>query len=257
MGYSMLRRWMSTSWHKFAVVEPASELRAKAAYTGAEAYSSATDLPASFIADVVIIATKPQAVAQAVATYAPLIADHGLIISIAAGVNLRTIEANVTREIAVIRCMPNMPASIGESMTVCCASQGATPDQLLLSEDLMSAIGKVMFIEDEGDMDAVTAVSGSGPAYLFHFIEALAEAGRAAGLEVSLALALSRQTVLGAARLATEVDLPPEELRRQVTSPNGTTAAAMEVLMNVPGGLQDNLTRAVLAAKARSVELSR
>ena len=151
--------------------------------------------------------------------------------------------------------MPNTAASVGRSITVACANADVTRDQALECNMLLEAVGEVVWIEDESLLDAVTAVSGSGPAYVFLLAQCLAEAGRAAGLDPELARRLARATVEGAGELLRRSDLSPQELREKVTSPKGTTAAALEVLMG-KDGLQDLLTRAVAAAAKRSRELS-
>lgn len=257
MGFAMLRKWIAETSHQFSVVEPAEPLITRASAAGATAYSAAAQLPADFKPDVIVVATKPQAVAVAAATYAPRLRDGGMFVSVAAGVDIRTIQKNADRKIAIVRCMPNTPASIGEGMIVCCPNDMISLRQRELAERLMSAIGKVAFVHDEIHMDAVTAMSGSGPAYLFHFIEAMAKAGCAAGLDASLSMTLAQQTVLGAARLADQSDVSPSVLREQVTSPNGTTAAALSVLMDEEHGLAGILTKAVAAAKSRSIELGK
>ncbi|ACM39525.1 pyrroline-5-carboxylate reductase (plasmid) [Allorhizobium ampelinum S4] len=257
MGFSMLQKWLADMEHRFYVVEPVGALRKRALDAGADAFATAEDLPGVFEADVVVVATKPQAVPEAVAKYAPYISKEGLFISVAAGVDIKTMVAKAGRQFAIVRCMPNTAAAIGEGMIVCCPSVQTTLSQRDLTGQLMSAIGKVAFVNDEIHMDAVTAVSGSGPAYLFHFIEALAKAGETAGLDPELAMTLAKQTVLGAARLASESDEPPTTLREQVTSPNGTTAAALSILMDLEDGLTSLVTKAVAAAKARSIELGR
>jgi pyrroline-5-carboxylate reductase len=151
--------------------------------------------------------------------------------------------------------MPNTAAAVGRSMTVAIANAAVTPDQLRECTALLEGVGEVIWLDDENLLDAVTAVSGSGPAYVFLLAECLAEAGRAAGLDGELAQHLARATIAGAGELLRRSDLSPAELREKVTSPKGTTAAALEVLMG-KGGVQELLTRAVAAAAKRSRELS-
>jgi len=152
--------------------------------------------------------------------------------------------------------MPNTPAAVGRGMTVLYATPGAAPSQRDLCSELMSAVGEVRWIDDEALMDAVTAVSGSGPAYVFHLIEALATAGTVAGLDPKLAEDLARATVSGSGELARLSSDSPSKLRADVTSPGGTTEAALKVLMADPGGLIELMTRAVQAAAKRSRELA-
>lgn len=255
MGFAMLKGWLAQTPHHFTVIEPSDELRARAEGAGASAFAREDALPADYSPDAVIVATKPQVVGKVAERYMPRLSDRGLFISVAAGVAIRTIAECTGDGCAIIRAMPNTPALVGEGMTVCCPNQRVTTDQRRLAEDLLSAIGRVVFVDDEGLMDAVTAVSGSGPAYFFHFIEALTQAGVRAGLDAPLALLLARQTAYGAAKLAEESEDQPSELRQRVTSPNGTTAAALDVLMRPDTGLSQLLTEAVDAARRRSVEL--
>lgn len=256
MGFAMLNRWVAGLTHEFIVVEPGDALRARAAEMGVETFSSPDNLPAGLSIDILVIATKPQAVADVAARYAPLLSATALVISVAAGVRLVSIENRVGGGVAIIRAMPNTPASIGEGMIVCCPNPPAKqPEHIEAAIDLLSSVGRVAFVDDESLMDAVTAVSGSGPAYVFHFIEALTAAGIKAGLDHDLALDLAKQTIFGAAKLASECKETPATLRKQVTSPNGTTAAALDILMAADNGLEYLMTVAVKAATQRSREL--
>ncbi|ACM31194.1 pyrroline-5-carboxylate reductase [Rhizobium rhizogenes] len=255
MGFAMLRKWSKLGQHHLTIVEPNAALRARAAETDARTYASADDLPVAFQADVAVIATKPQVVGDVVERYSALLADGGFFISVAAGIGIRKMALRAKRPAAIIRCMPNTPAAIAEGMIVCCPSAETTFVQRALAEELLSSIGRVAFVDDEALMDTVTAVSGSGPAYVFHFIEALCQAGIQAGLDEELALLLAKQTVFGSAKLAIEATEPPATLREQVTSPNGTTAAALDVLMEDGKGLRHLIEAAVQAARRRSVEL--
>lgn len=256
MGFAMLSRWVVGLKHAFIVVEPSDALRARAAGLGIQTFSSPDELPAGLSIDILVIATKPQAVAGVALRYAPILSETALVISVAAGVRLQSFAGQVGGDVAVVRAMPNTPASIGEGMIVCCPNPHAKlPGHVQAATDLLSSVGRVAFIEDESLMDAVTAVSGSGPAYVFHFIEALTAAGVSAGLPADLALLLAKQTVFGAAKLASDSEEAPSTLREQVTSPNGTTAAALSVLMSAEGGLGSLLNTAVDAARQRSIEL--
>lgn len=256
MGFAMLSKWALAREHELIVVEPDDALRARAAGLGVQTYASPDDLPSDCCIDVLVIATKPQTVGDVAARYAELLSSRGLMISVAAGVRLDTISNRAGGSFAVIRAMPNTPAAIGEGMIVCCPNELARqPSFFSTADSLLSSIGRVAFIDDEGLMDAVTAVSGSGPAYVFHFIEALAAAGVSAGLSEDLALVLAKQTFFGAGKLALESDEAPSKLRERVTSPNGTTAAALNVLMAPSSGLRSLLASAVDAAHKRSIDL--
>ncbi len=205
---------------------------------------------------VILAAVKPQIMDAVFAPLAKLAGPDTVVLSIAAGRSIASFEAYLPSRSAVVRAMPNTPAAIGRGITVCVANGSATAQHRQLCDRLLSAVGEVAWIDNEQDMDAVTAVSGSGPAYVFLLAECLAEAGRASGLDAGLAMQLARATVSGAGELLRQSDLDPSVLRRNVTSPGGTTAAALNVLMADEAGLQDLMTRAVAAAIARGQELA-
>ncbi|MGI8725149.1 MAG: pyrroline-5-carboxylate reductase [Methyloceanibacter sp.] len=210
-------------------------------------------LPAS--PSVILIAVKPQLVDAILPPLAPLVGEDTLVLSIAAGRSLASLARHLPERSAIARAMPNTLASIGQSMTVACTNAAVTRDQALACNSLLEAVGEVVWIEDESLLDAVTAISGSGPAYVFLLAECLAEAGEAEGLPRDLAAQLARATVAAAGELLRRSDMPAAELRERVTSPQGTTAAALEVLMG-RDGLRDLLRRAVAAATERSRTLS-
>lgn len=256
MGFAMLTGWLSVGKvgaGEIAVVEPNAGLRARAAGLGVAAFGDPSELAQSISPELIIFAVKPQLMGVVVPAYRRF-ADGSTFVSIAAGTGIAAMQEMLGEPAAIVRCMPNTPAAIGHGMMVLVsnANVGANADAFVA--DLMSANGEVARIDDEQLMDAVTAVSGSGPAYIFHFIEAFAEAGRKAGLPGDIADKLAMQTVFGAASLAVQSKDDPATLRKQVTSPNGTTAAALDVLM-APDGLQKLLTGAVEAARKRGVEL--
>jgi pyrroline-5-carboxylate reductase len=203
----------------------------------------------------IVIAVKPQLVDETLRALAPHIGKGAVVLSIAAGRTLASLAKPAPKGTAIVRAMPNTAAAIGHSMTVACANTAVSRAQALECGSLLEAVGQVMWIDDESLMDAVTAVSGSGPAYVFLLAECLAEAGREAGLDTELANELARATVSGAGALLRHSDLSAAKLRENVTSPKGTTAAALEVLMG-KGGFKELLTRAVAAAAKRSRELS-
>jgi pyrroline-5-carboxylate reductase len=204
----------------------------------------------------ILVAVKPQLMDQVFAPLAKLAGPKTVVLSIAAGKTLASFEHHLMPGIAVIRAMPNTPAQVGRGVTACVANTVTTAEQKATASQMLSAVGEVVWLEREDDMDAVTAVSGSGPAYVFLVAECLAEAGRKAGLSPDLAQSLARATVAGAGELLHRSDLDAATLRQNVTSPGGTTAAALAVLMGQPG-LQDLMTDAVAAAVRRSRELSK
>jgi pyrroline-5-carboxylate reductase len=259
MGYAMLAGWLKSGRLGSAetlVVEPDEALRRRAAALGASTIAGSSDLPTGLRPELVVLAVKPQIIREVTEAYVRFAGGPTTFLSIAAGTGIATLESILGAATPIVRCMPNTPAAIGKGMMVVYATSRVSDPAKALITGLLQASGEVATIDSEALMDAVTAVSGSGPAYVFHFIECLTEAAEKAGLPVGTAKLLAMQTVFGAASLAAEGREDPAVLRRQVTSPNGTTAAALEVLM---GGdrLKTLLAEAVEAARARSVELGR
>lgn len=205
--------------------------------------------------DVALLAVKPQMLDDVAPGTVAHVGSNTVIVSILAGPTLERLELFYPEGQPVIRVMPNTPSSVGRGMSVMCANAHVSPEQVEAARMLLSAIGDVAEIDDEVLMDAVTAVSGSGPAYVFLLAEVMAAAGEKAGLPAELAAQLARQTVTGAGELLHRSDLDPATLRKNVTSPNGTTAAALSVLMGEPG-MAELLERAVAAAAKRSCELA-
>ena len=256
MGGALLEGWLRQGFDPAAVFiqdpAPPPEVRALAARHKIVA-GDAPDLPAP--ASVIVIAVKPGLVEKLMPELKPLIGEGSVVLSIAAGRTLAALARALPAGTAVVRAMPNVAASVGRSMTVACANSAVSREQAFASNMLLEAVGDVMWIEDESLFDAITAVSGSGPAYVFLLAECLEDAGRAAGLDAELARQLARATVEGAGELLQRSDLSPRELREKVTSPQGVTAAALEILMGEEA-VKDLLTRAVAAAAKRSRELS-
>jgi len=257
MGYAMLKGWLAADPDlDVHVVEPAEALRTRAARAGAIAVAGSDALPTGLEPDLVILAVKPQMMGEVVPGYAHLAGGPITFVSIAAGTTIATLAAMLPGLTPIIRCMPNTPAAIGQGMMVCCANPHTAPDARALTSRLLAASGIVDWIEGEDLMDAVTAVSGSGPAYVFHMIECLARAGVEMGLPAGLAAKMAMQTVMGAGQLAAGATDPPGILREQVTSPGGTTAAALGVLMGEQR-MQTLMTDAVRAARDRGAELAK
>jgi len=204
-------------------------------------------------ADIILIAVKPQNMRELLEQLRGLVGKDKLVISIAAGIRTEFIEG-VLGEIPVVRVMPNTPALVGEGMAAVCCGRFAGDSEAEIAEKIFGALGKVIRVREE-QMDAITALSGSGPAYLFFLIEIMEEAARSLGIEPEKAQLLARQTALGAAKLAVEAGVDARELRRQVTSPGGTTEAAFKVLEEA--GVGEIFVRAIQAAARRSEELSR
>ena len=201
-----------------------------------------------------VIALKPQSFREAGAVLKSFVGSSTLTVSIMAGTTIASISEVCGG--SVVRAMPNTPAAIGRGITVAVAASNVSAAQRAVADALLRATGSVEWVDDENLMDAVTAVSGSGPAYIFLLAEELARAGVEAGLPPELATRLARETVAGSGELLHRSDLPSATLRQNVTSPGGTTAAALEVLMG-EGGMQSLLTSAVAAATRRSKELAK
>jgi pyrroline-5-carboxylate reductase len=252
MGGAMLQGWLSLGLQpgKIAVMEPRPSTEIAALEKRGVRIN-----PASITgAGVIVIAIKPQDAASVVPTLKPLADETTLVVSIMAGTTLGLLQGALPG-IAIVRSMPNTPAAIGRGITVAVPNAGVTPDQRALADRLLGAVGAVEWVEDEALLDAVTAVSGSGPAYVFLLAESLARAGAAAGLPVELAARLARATVAGSGELLHRSQLDAATLRQNVTSPGGTTAAALSVLM-ATDGLDPLMQRAIAAATKRSRELA-
>ena len=212
------------------------------------------DLPAN--PAVALIAVKPQMMGAALPALQSMGGGGTLFVSVAAGTLIASFEEVFGVTSPIVRAMPNTPAAIGKGITAIVGNGAATTADLDLAEALLSAVGQVVRLSDEAQMDAVTAVSGSGPAYVFHLIEALAASGIAEGLPPDLAMALAKATVSGAGQLAETATEDPSQLRVNVTSPGGTTQAALEVLMDGESGFPALVRQAVQAAANRSRELA-
>jgi pyrroline-5-carboxylate reductase len=204
---------------------------------------------------VLVVAVKPQAMDEVFPTLAKAAGADTVVMSIAAGKTLASFERYLPPGTAVVRAMPNTPAAIGRGITGAVANTHTTAAQKEICEGLLRAVGEVVWVPDEGLIDAVTAVSGSGPAYVFLLAEVLEDAGVAAGLDAATAKQLARATVSGAGELLNQSDSDAATLRQNVTSPGGTTAAALAVLMRENGGLRELMREAVLAAQKRGREL--
>jgi pyrroline-5-carboxylate reductase len=251
MGTALLRGWLAAGVaSRSLVVEPAGEPPGFAGVADLAWHRAAATLPQEVRPDAVIFAVKPQVVDTVLPDYRPWVDPATVFLSIVAGKTLAGIARHLGPA-ALVRTMPNTPAAIGRGFTVACANPRVTPEQRRLCERLLAAVGESAWVDEEGLLDAVTAVSGSGPAYVFLLIEALARAGEREGLPPDLAMRLARSTVAGAGELARLSDEDPAQLRENVTSPGGTTRAALDVLM-APDGLEALIARAVAAAAARS-----
>jgi len=258
MGGALLAGWLKRGMapDRIIVIEPApNPAILDLASKGMRLTANATALPADLRPEVVVLAVKPQAMDAALAPLGPLMKAEPLILSIAAGRTIGYYHERLGSDAAIVRAMPNTPAAIGRGITVLCANRRASAAQRAVAAELLTAVGEVAWVEDEAAMDTVTALSGSGPAYVFLLVEALAEAGVAQGLDPVLAGRLARVTVAGAGALLEQSEKDAASLRVDVTSPGGTTAAALEVLM-AKDGLSPLMRRAVAAAARRARELA-
>jgi pyrroline-5-carboxylate reductase len=251
MGSALLRGWLAAgAARRFLVVEPVGMPPGLAGAANIDWYRDAATLPHEPRPAAVVFAVKPQTIDEVLTDYRPWVAPSTVFVSIVAGKTLAGIERGLGPA-ALVRTMPNLPASIGRGFTVACANPRVTPWQKSLCERLLAAIGESAWIDDEALLDAVTAVSGSGPAYVFLLIEALAEAGEREGLPSDLARRLAKSTVAGASELARRSGEDPAALRESVISPGGTTRAALDVLL-AENEFPELMARAVAAAAARS-----
>jgi pyrroline-5-carboxylate reductase len=252
MGGAMLAGWLARGLdpHRLLVIEPSPSPEIGAL----SAQGVRLNPEDTATTDTLVIAVKPQMFREAGRTLKPLVNPTTLVVSIMAGTTIASLQEICGG--AVVRAMPNTPAAIGRGITVAVAADNVSAAQRATADALLAATGAVEWVDDEALMDAVTAVSGSGPAYVFLLAEELARAGVAAGLPEALANRLARETIAGSGELLHRSDLPAATLRQNVTSPGGTTAAALDVLMGHEG-LQRLMIRAVAAATARSKELAK
>lgn len=255
MGSAMLSGWLAGGLDPDAVkvVDPAPPQDAQLMLRSAGIAVATAEPPAGITAGVLVLAVKPQIIGELLGKLRALVDHNTIVLSIAAGTRLATLTKGLGTE-AVIRVMPNTPAQIGMGISVAIGAAAIDDAARELGTALLEAVGEVEWIGDEALIDAVTAVSGSGPAYVFLLAECLAEAGIEAGLDAALARRLADATVAGAGALLAASDDTPATLRQNVTSPGGTTAAALEVLM-AEGGLPALMKKAVAAAKKRAGEL--
>lgn len=249
MGGAMLKGWLARGLDPASVTVIDPKIAAEWQEMGLRINAALPERPA-----VVVIAVKPQMMAEALPQIAGM--SDTLVLSVAAGTTIATFQRHFP-DAPIIRVMPNTPAAIGQGVSAIIGNARATGDDLALAERLMSAVGRVVRLTSEDQMDAVTGLSGSGPAYVFHMIEAMAAAGVAQGLDPVLALELARVTVAGAGALAVHDDEAPGVLRENVTSPGGTTAAGLAVLMDPDSGLPPLMRRTVAAATERGKELGK
>jgi pyrroline-5-carboxylate reductase len=256
MGGAMLEGWLATGADpgKLVVLDPfpSGEMKVLLARHNVSLNPVVADITN---AEVVLVAVKPQMMDEVLPAIVSLGASKPLILSVAAGKTIATFERFFGSHAAIIRTIPNTPAAIGRGITAMCANANVSVSQLQLATDLLGAIGEVVTVDREELIDCATAVSGSGPAYVFYMTECLAQAAQKIGIPPALAMQLARATVAGAGELMRVTGTEAATLRQNVTSPKGTTYAALQVLM-ADDGMEQLLERAVKAAAARSKELA-
>jgi pyrroline-5-carboxylate reductase len=257
MGGAMLQGWLAAGVpsNKIVALDPSPpiEVKSEIETAGISLNPSIAELGK---VDVLIAAVKPQMMDEALVNVKVLAASHPLVLSIAAGKTISYFESHFGSDAAVIRAMPNTPAAIARGITAIAGNAHVSPRQWALAKALLTSVGEVVQVEDESDIDAVTAVSGSGPAYIFYLTECMTAAGIEAGLSPELATALARATVSGSGELMRVSGLDAATLRQNVTSPKGTTYEALQVLMAEDTGMKPLMIKAIAAAKRRSKELS-
>jgi pyrroline-5-carboxylate reductase len=257
MGGALLNGWLEdgiVSPRKLAILDPSPGSQAVFAIErGAKHITDFKDIPKSV--QTVLLAVKPQLFAQIGAKLGAALPPKAMIVSILAGTSLRSLNKAFDGRI-VIRAMPNTPAAIGAGISAVYVDPSVMPEKIQEAETLLKPGGEIVRVDSEAALNAVTAISGSGPAYVFHLVEALEVGARDLGLPDDVAAKLARQTIIGAAKLLDSSEDTPETLRKNVTSPNGTTQAALDVLMGEDGGLSRMMIMTVRAAFARAKELA-
>tara|TARA_Y100001970_G_scaffold294331_1_gene450757 strand:+ start:59797 stop:60621 length:825 start_codon:yes stop_codon:yes gene_type:complete len=256
MGGALLNGWLSNGLQpeNVVLVDKNSEILSSFSDIGISTVLSPLKIDPDFSADIIFFAVKPDLVVEVSNSYKKFISNGALLISVAAGVKISALEVH-SGSVPIIRAMPNTPSSIGRGITAVCANNKVISLQKEICEELFRAVGDVIWISEESHMDAVTAVSGSGPAYLFLMIECLSEAGISIGLDPDISYKLALETIAGSSELARNDSEPPNILRENVTSPGGTTEAALDILMS-ENGLKYLLDKAVKAAYQRSKDLA-
>ena len=255
MGSALLQGWLAAGFGvaQFMVNEPApsDDLAASVAVVNPTAEQLEQSMP-----DIIVLAIKPQMADSVLPDLIPAVRRSTVVISLLAGQSIEHLSALLGGHDVIVRTMPNTPAAIGLGMTALIASDGVSAAQKQDAGHLMQAVGETVWLGSQKQMDAVTAISGSGPAYVFYLAETMMSAGVSLGLSEEMALQLARQTIVGAATMMVQSDTSPSQLRRNVTSPNGTTEAALDVLMAETGGLGTLMRQATQAAALRNRQLA-
>lgn len=260
MGQAILKGWLSFSHNRIIVVDPNRLNREKAQALGAETFLDVATLSESYSGkfELVLVAVKPQVLSSVLPEYRVFLNQDTVILSIAAGIGLKQLQKALPNQINIIRCMPNMPASVSEGVMACVGNEHLCREKQASITSLLETNGCVVWLDNESEIDAVTAISGSGPAYFYLMTEYLAIAGVSLGLTSKLSEKLARATFVGSsALLKSDNAESPKQLRISVTSPGGTTEAGLAILMSEETGLLKLLNATVKSAKDRATDLSR
>ena len=257
MGGAMLEGWLEMGLppEQIHIIEASAHIAEELRGRGLSAVVAQPELPADLDPEIVLFAVKPQSMDEVASALAEYLSPNTTFLSIAAGKTISYFENILGAEAAIVRSMPNTPAAVRRGITVATPNTNVTEAQCKICGNLLEAVGDVAWVDDEGLIDAVTALSGGGPAYVFLLTECMTQAGIDAGLPAELSAQLARVTVSGAGELMRQSDEAPSNLRENVTSPGGTTAESLKVLM-ADDGWQPLITRAIAAATARSRELA-
>ena len=266
MGTALLNGWLARGLapESVMVIEPDKARAGELRRSGVTVHADVDGLPPALTPRILVLAVKPQQMPLVLDGLGKRLGAPGLVISIAAGKPIHAFEQTFGTNVPVVRAMPNTPAAIGRGISALFANDAAGKAERAQADELMAAVGETVWLASEDDMHAVTALSGGGPAYVFLLVEAMSVAGERLGLDADLAMRLARKTVAGAGALLDESDTTPASLRQAVTSPGGTTKAALEILMpsddasdedDEAMGLAELMTEAIAAAAERSREL--
>ncbi len=261
MGSSIGEAWLSEKLNfKFFVVEKNYKTRSEAIKKGFKSFQNFDELANTLKVenfDIIFLAVKPQQMSEATEKFHLLNYNKTLFVSIAAGLSFSWFKSNINENIKVVRAMPNLPVSVRRGVTGYCKSKNLTIDDEKNINILLSAFGKLVFLHEECQIDVVTAISGSGPAYIFYFIEILELICKKEGLGAQNAKTLAVETLLGSAKLLQKSDLDPQTLRKNVTSPGGTTEAGLQILASKKHGLYDLLNSSIKNAQKRASDLNK
>lgn len=261
MGGALARGWLKAGVPEsnFLIVDPVAAKTGVSGVSCSCVFPSIEDLPRDVFPSIFVLAIKPQIFADILPHLEGYLSHDPLFLSVAAGISVQSMRGMLgenSGQAAIVRAMPNTPAAIGKGISALYAADTVSEDQKQVAAAMMKVVGKTVWVDSEDQMNAVTGLSGSGPAYVFHMVEALANAGVVMGLSEDVAMELARETVVGAGALMDHDSRTVRDLRVEVTSPNGTTAAGLDVLMGTDPSLSQLMRNTVRAAKKRAEELS-